>query len=94
MKISEVFTKRLRHSEGGQKVARDVNAAVSGGVNERKSNDRASGNQRSRVSQRGDKPAEADLGPHRPPISPNLAAPVDAAAAFNTESGPEAETDT
>lgn len=94
MKISEVFNKKFRHSKDGLNVAGDVNAAVSGTINERKTNNRVSSHQRSRVSQRGDKPAEDDLGPDHPPISPNLAAPVDAAAAFNTESDRDADGDT
>lgn len=81
MKITEVFNKKLRHSKDGVNVVGDIKAVVSVNMDERRTHSRVSSHQRSRIEQRGGKTGEDDTEPESP-ISPNLAAPVDAAVAF------------
>ncbi|MDQ3963468.1 MAG: hypothetical protein M3277_06090 [Actinomycetota bacterium] len=88
MKINEVFTKKLRHSKDGANVVADVTTVVSANVDERSTHSRVSSRQRPRIVQRGGRSdANEDGTESQPPsISPNLAAPINAAVAFNVDS--------
>ncbi len=88
MKINDVFSKKWRHSKNGIDIAGGIDAALSANVSESGSDNRSSTRQRSRIEQRGGNTVgyedRADL--ETAPISPNLAAPIDAAVAFNVSS--------